>query len=554
MTETTHVYRAFLLGTPERELQIDADGAHDITLDAGQAPHIVASLTFKPQDAAILDALDPRDSARVRIECSTTGATGPPVRRTFDLGLRRRGVSQADAVAAARFASDEALLEDFRTLVDRGLFDFQHSLRALVGEVLTTAIPGASLAPGTIDPPVRALIDSQNLVRNPRAQLNLNDWSGSVALQRQATGGPAWAPSYVALQSPGGGVLVSYSDEGVPLQGGKRYRLSADLGAPLGQIIAIDALVKDAAGTTILDVSESPVEKDASAFQRLSVVFDAPAGAVKARLRAFTTGPVAAGHYFAVTGWRLSEVTVDPSDTGYFDGDTPDTADYSYGWTGGGAYSTSTRTDILGRADDLLVWPAGMSALEFLMPIVQAFGLRLVCDEHRVWTLRDENYRAPGGISVRYGINMVDGEDTLDRDGGWFDAAVVRHRWRDQDNNEQERTESFALHTPYTRCVLFERSTPYPGPGFAEYAVRRAQGRGRDVSVTRVPDWSEQPEQHATLILDGAPVQIGITQTVTFDLGRDEVTVTSRTTDTPPGAIDLLPGSIDALAGAIDTL
>lgn len=554
MTVSTHTYRAFLVGAPDVELQIDTDQDGEITLDAGRAPHVLGALAVKPQGMSILDALDPRVSRRVRVECRMLSATGVPTLRTFDLGLRRRGVTQAEARANIDLASDEALLDDYRPLLDRGLFDFQHSLRALVGEVLATAIPGASLAPGTINPPVRALIDSRNLVRNPRAQLNLNDWSGSVALQRQATGGPAWAPSYVALQSPGVGVLVSYSDAGVPLQGGKRYRLSADLGAPPGQIIAIDALVKDSAGTTILDVSESPVKKDASAFQRLSVVFDAPAGAVKAQLRAFTTGPVAAGQYFAVTGWRLSEVTVDPSDTGYFDGDTPDTAEYSYGWTGGGAYSTSTRTDILGRADDLLVWPAGMSALEFLMPIVQAFGLRLVCDEHRVWTLRDENYRAPGGISVRYGINMVDGEDTLDRDGGWFDAAVVRHRWRDQDNNEQERTESFALHTPYTRCVLFERSTPYPGPGFAEYAVRRAQGRGRDVSMTRVPDWSEQPEQHATLILDGAPVQIGITQTVTFNLGRDEVTVTSRTTDTPPGAIDLLPGSIDALAGAIDTL
>lgn len=553
MRFSTPTYRAFLIGAPDVELHIDRRAAGDITLDPGQAPHVQGAVTFNPRSRAVLDALDPRVSARVRIECESVFPGGVSS-RVFDLGLRRRAVSQKDAVAVTRLASDEALLDDYRPLADAGLFALQGSLRAIVNHVLAAAIPGATLAPGTIDPPVRALIDSQNLVRNPRAQLNLNDWSGSVALTRHAAGGPVWAPSYAILQSPGVGVLISYSEAGVPLQGGKRYRLSADIGAPVGQIIALDALVKDAAGTTILDVAESPVAKDGSAFQRLSVVFDAPATAAKAQLRAFTTGPVAAGQYFGVTGWRVSEVTIDPTDTGYYDGDTPDTAEYSYSWAAGGAFSTSNRVDILGRADDLLVWRAGVSALEFLMPIVQAFGLRLVCDEHRVWTLRDENYRAPGALSVRYGINMVDGDDTLDRDGGWFDAAVVRHRWRDQNNVEQERTEAFALHTPYTRCVLFERTTPYPGPGFAEYAVRRAQGRGRDVSVTRVPDWSEQPEQLATLILDGAPIQIGITQAVTFDLGNTLVTVTSRTTDTPPGAIDLLQGTIDSLVGTINDL
>lgn len=552
MTISTHTHRAFLIGTPDVELQLAADRA-TITLDAGSAPHVQAGVTFKPQSLAVLDALDPRVSARIRLECGSVWSGGSNA-RVFNLGLRRRTVGQRVAAAAVSLASDEALLEDYRPLVDSGLFGFQNSLRAIVNRALSAAIPGAVLAAGTIDPPVRALIDSQNLVRNPRAQLNLNDWSGSVALTRQAAGGPAWAPSYAVAQSPGVGVLISYSEAGVPLQGGKRYRLSADIAAPVGQIIALDALVKDAAGTTILDVSESPVAKDGSVFQRLSVVFDTPANAAKAQLRAFTTGPMTAGQYFGVTGWRVSEVTVDPTDTGYYDGDTPDTAEYAYSWAAGGAFSTSIRTDLVGRADDLLVWRAGVSALDFLHPIVQAFGLRLVCDETRAWTIRDENYRAPGALSVRYAINMVDGEDTLDREGGWFDAAVVRHRWRDQNGIEQERTESFALTTPYTRCVLFDRTTPYPGPGFAEYAVRRAQGRGRDVSVTRVPDWSERAEQIATLVLDGAPTQIGITQTVTFDLSNDEVTVTSRTTDTPPGAIDLLVGTIDSLVGTIDSL
>lgn len=549
MTVSTNTYRAYLLGAPDIELPLDDDAPGRLTLDAGRAPQVQGSLTLKPQSLAVLDALDPRESARVRVECSTGTTT-----RFFNLGLRKRAVSQAGAGVTIDLASDEALLDDYRPLDDIALFAAQDSLRALVDQVLATAIPGAALEPGTIDPPVRALIDSTNLVRNPRAQLNTTDWSSASALIRQSTGGPAYAPSYVAVQSGGGGLMLSYSDAGVPLQAGVRYRLSADIGADLGQVVGIDALVKNSSGTVLLDVAEAPIAKDATAWQRMAVEFTAPAGAVKAQLRAFTTGPVVAGHYFAVTGWRVSPVTIDPTDAGYFDGDTTDTDDYAYTWAAGGAFSTSIRTDRLDRADDLLLWRAGVSALDFLMPIVQAFGLRLVCDERRAWSLRDENHRAAGAVSVRYGVNMIAGDDTLDRQGGWFDAAVVTHRWRDADGIEQTRTESFALHTPYTRCVLFERDTPYPGPGFAEYAVRRAQGRGRDVSVTRVPDLTEHPEQHATLLLTGAPAQVGITQAVTFDLARDEVTITSRTADTPPGAIDLLAGTIDALAGTIDSL
>lgn len=195
MTETTHTYRAFLLGTPEHELQIEDDDSSHITLDAGQAPHILAGLALKPQSMAILDALDPRGSARVRVECTMTGQTGPAVLRTFDLGLRRRSVAQADALALVELASDEAMLDDYRPLTDRSLFYSQHSLRAIVEEVLGVAIPGATLAPGTIDPPVRAVIDSTNLVRNPRAQHNTADWASAAPLLRETIGGPADAPS-----------------------------------------------------------------------------------------------------------------------------------------------------------------------------------------------------------------------------------------------------------------------------------------------------------------------------------------------------------------------
>lgn len=74
------------------------------------------------------------------------------------------------------------------------------------------------------------------------------------------------------------------------------------------------------------------------------------------------------------------------------------------------------------------------------------------------------------------------------------------------------------------------------------------------MTATTVSDWKAEAEQAITVYLDGAPIQIGATQSVTFDLDTDRMTVTTRTTDTPLGAIDLLTGTIDSLVGTIDSL
>jgi hypothetical protein len=84
--------------------------------------------------------------------------------------------------------------------------------------------------------------------------------------------------------------------------------------------------------------------------------------------------------------------------------------------------------------------------------------------------------------------------------------------------------------------------------------VRRAQGRGRELSVRAVSDWRAVPEQLCTFEMEGSPAQVGAVSRVDFDLSTDEMTLASRTIEVPDGAIDLLTGTIDALAGTIDGL
>lgn len=174
--------------------------------------------------------------------------------------------------------------------------------------------------------------------------------------------------------------------------------------------------------------------------------------------------------------------------------------------------------------------------------MIQAAGLRLVCDEARVWTLRPVDYQASGALSFRAGVNIIDADDVISRDENeWCDAAVVVYTWIGTDGRTLTAVDAFSLSATPSRVVRLERSTPYPGPGLAAYTVHRAQQRGRVVTVETPTVWTARAETPLQIILDGAPTQIGTVTAVTFDLGEASMTVTARTTDTPASAWVLIP-------------
>lgn len=550
MSVSTHTYTAWVLGTPDRLLGLRGG---EITLDDSRTPHVAASIIVSIPDATILGLLDPRDRKRVRLDVVATYASfGSTTSRSFDLAVRGRPVKHAGAFMTLKLTSDEALLTDYAPLaIDTGAYALQESIRAVVNYVLGKALPGTSLAAGGTDAPIRALVSSVNLLGNTRAKSDLAGWSApaGVSLARNTSGGPTGAPTFVTGQrSTSGTILVQYAQD-VPLTAGKRYRLSAAQNVAAGTATAIDAVLTDSAGNVLADLPETSVVAGAGWFRR-TIEFVAPAGVKQVAVRSFTTVSVAAGASLNTTALRLSEVTDDPTDTGYFDGDFTSTSDYAYAYSG----ATSTRTALVDRASDLLTWRAGASALDFILPIVQALGLRLVCDEARVWTLRNADYDAGGSVSIRYGINMVDGEDVIDLDQSEYcDAAVVVWRWRDLAGVQQERIDAYQLVSTPKKVMRVERNSPYPGPGTARYIVQRAQGRGRQVTATAVSDWRTKAEQASEYTLPGAPTQLGMTSRVVFDLDRDEMTITSRTVDAPPSAWLLVPSGerwIDSPVGA----
>jgi hypothetical protein len=290
------------------------------------------------------------------------------------------------------------------------------------------------------------------------------------------------------------------------------------------------------------------------AVTRVTATVTLPLGTTEAFVRAYL------GHTTGEVQWdafRLSEASLDPTDTSddFFDGATTDTDTYVYAWNGDANQSTSQRTAVIQRAPESLLWRAGDNALDFLSPVLQAAGFRLVCDEQRAWTLRSDDFLAAGSTSLRYGVNMIGGAANISCDSElWFDARVTRYTWTDWDGNRREAIDAWALDDPYVKLTTLDIDAPYPGPGRSEYAVRRAQGRGRQLSATTVADWRTLAEQPVAVEPQFGTRQVGVVQTVAFNLDDDTMQVTTRTRETPAGAIDNLEGTINALTGTIDGL
>ncbi len=554
-TTSTHTYSARALD-PDGDIALSLhEGAGgSVTLDASAIPHASGRITLAVEDPALLEILDPRDSRRVVID--TTGELpNGTIQRSFDLGIRSSTPNHAEGTVTLDLASDEALLQDYAQLTDDASPRAQQaSLRAVCNYVLGKI--GAGLQAGGPDANVTAYWPVSNLVSNPSFETNVTGWAAgtnataparfSDTAQGEVSG--AWVARWAS--NAAGSSYIDYQD--ISITPGDSYVLSAYMysedAARNGRVMM---RFKAGNGTILRDVYGTTTALKSAAWTRLSVIATAPPGAEKATLHLehIATAASQAARADGVMFYEGNEIVP------YFDGATSDSATYDYSWTGASHASNATRTPTLERQPEVLTWRAGVSAMSFLEPLLKASGLRLVCDEQRRWTLRDALYRASGEQAYRYGVNIETADETLSRDDdAWFDAAVYEYIWTDKSGIERRRIDAWSLTPDPTKVLRVEVRSPFPGVGRAESIVRRAQSRGRTVTVSAIPTWRERTDQPLSILLEATPIQTGIAGSVTFNFDTDTVTVTSRTADTPAGAIDLLSGTINALAGTIDAL
>lgn len=220
--------------------------------------------------------------------------------------------------------------------------------------------------------------------------------------------------------------------------------------------------------------------------------------------------------------------------------------------------------DFSGHPDSLVQEP-GITYWDYLQSLVQASGLRLYCDELRVWRLISTSDMIDSQINLAATINLTEGRDRISRHSDWFDSVVVKYEWVDSAGDPQVSYDSagvtlggtggleYPLHSPggalfYSsakitggKTHLVEWNRPYPGPGAAASILARAEGRGRVLDLDALSDYTTTPGMSLVATLPDTPIQSGVVSSVEWRFAAEgnsnEMTVGSRgLTDTSPYA------------------
>jgi len=548
-----------LVGAESYPLEVVPSGS-GITMDDNWAPRVQATLAIGFPGEDVFELLDTRSTPRprVRIVSSATYSEGVATTRTFDLLLVGRDRNLRGNIALT-LESDERLLQDDRLVDDESNLDglnYQHSLRALINSVVLSRI-GATLEAGSDDSTFYVLSNETNLMPNPTLRTAVGAWvpGGANGTLVRATNlaNPAvpgvttgTRTTWSGASGLGAGGAYSQTDGSTPflnVTAGRKYRISCWAKSLLAASVNMNAQWFSSAGANLGSIRGATKALPANVWTKVTQEHTAivNAGRMGAFLYKIDGQQWNSADRLETMAWKVVDVTdgdPTPGEDDYYDGDTPDTEDYAYQWTGTANASSSTRISLIDRSPDMLDWEPGRSAWEFVTPLVQAAGLRLFCDEARRWRLVSPSYIAEGVTQLSVPNNLAEATDRISlEDDEFYDAAVVRYRWRNFLNEQEEAIDYYAS-PGYTKVRTFELERPYPGPGAAEYFVRRAEGKGRTLKgLETMNRFSAEPCQPTVVTLPDMPIQTGLIARVRFDLGSGVMTIDTRgLTDTPPGS------------------
>lgn len=493
-----------------------------MTLDSSDVPYAQAVVQLPLTVDTPLDPLDPQDDTRVIVQGSNSGHwdTGvwvqdPP--RLFNLGLRSRAVDDKAKTVTLDLASDEKLLTDYVTLAeDKGARAHEGSLRAVCNYVLAKI--GAVLQPGGPDVSVKAFWRLTNLHRNSVPRVGITGYSSGFGVSNVARSTSVqWnaLPTVQFNAANAGEAYLNTPTVGIRVTPDQVYThhfqlLSASAARP----VRIMVRWKDAAGTVLRTDFTAPVNSSTGAWTRYVYTGTAPPNAVQMEAFPNVVSNAAGQSHFA------SGFMTYPGDEiiDWFDGGSA-VAGYTVAYDDptSPATSTSTRAPLVERPPDLFAWVPGTSAWDFLVPLTSSVGLRLFCDELRVWRLIDPGtFEVPGYVVVS-GLNAVEGVDTISREDAevFATGVVVRYAWKDDEG--VARTAHDTAGTPQ-RVVVIDYARPYPGPGAAAAILARRAGTGRTQSVDGLARWEATPGMTASITLPSAPEQLGKVTSVRWAL------------------------------------
>lgn len=172
------------------------------------------------------------------------------------------------------------------------------------------------------------------------------------------------------------------------------------------------------------------------------------------------------------------------------------------------------------------VWQPGVSAWDYVAPLVQKAGFRLWCDGGRVWRLT-KGYTADGQVNLSAETGVKRATDTVSREAEWFDSVVITYKWNDTAGVSHVAYDTAGA--PGTKALAINYdATVFPGAGAATGVLERAQGRGRVLDVEALSNYDTAPGIALSITLPNTPIQTGVVSAVTWQFPADTMTVKSR--------------------------
>lgn len=521
-------------------------------LNEGSSPYAYASITIARPAIQVLAALDPTLSPRVNL----TITRAPGTSRTFDLLVSARQLETETARVGINLVSDEQFLQDYSltaTTPDVTFWGYQSSVRSIVYNVLNRVLgPSFSIAYGAVDKAIPTFSALKNYITVPSFEVPSGVWIATNAAIARST---AWAQVGTASfqMTPNNmASSESFSALNPGMQPGQTYSMSGYWKGATAQTGTLSTLARRMAvyvqsGTSNLRLLASSTQApNTTTATRVFGTFTIPEGTTYSEVRIYNGAALGGGVSYwdglmltEGTGWETNNITR----LAYFDGDTPATSAYSYAWDDAAGLSSSQRTPLVQRDPDFLTWTPGQTAWDFLTAILQTVGLRLFCDEARVWRLVDNDYSVPGLVHVDHGMNLYTHQDLMSRTASerdvplFADAVVIKYTWRDSRLRDQVAWDRAGATNPQKAYQLERPDTAYPGPGAAAYILTRITARKRQLSVTGANDLSVTPGQEVTVSVPRAPTQTGLVDGVSWDLNSGVMTLqTKGVVNTPANA------------------
>lgn len=172
-------------------------------------------------------------------------------------------------------------------------------------------------------------------------------------------------------------------------------------------------------------------------------------------------------------------------------------------------------------------WDPGMTGWDYLEPLIQQAGLRLYCDNQRLWHLVTAPHTESGTVALSYIETVKSAEEKVSRDDErFYDAVVIKYEYVDTLGNTIISYDT-AESPNFSKVLFLEYATAYPGAGAAQKILAQAPTYALTGDITAISDYSATPGMACTITLPVTGTVNGTIKALTWSFPSDEMTVTT---------------------------